>query len=258
MDAKAADPRVVHGLDSSLNVAGMLCGASRRTDRRHGGASPATPAAATVFHGRPLTGPDDGQTRAVEHEMEALAGRDQSQTAPQILTAPGERRIDRGRRGRGASSRTERAGTLRLGAAGDGRGAAGSGRSRWRDPSSAAAHPACRSGGASRQRPLPRTTTPSHRRGERGPDCRPPNSQRGTSSYTWDGPSTASLQCGSCGGSREVRATPPHPHRAFMQQRRCSATCCGGSGRCRCRQADARHRQRSPIGEAMAHVWSGV
>ena len=42
------------------------------------------------------------------------------------------------------------------------RGAAGSGRSRWRDPSSAAAHPAGRSGGASRQRPLPRTTTPSH------------------------------------------------------------------------------------------------
>ena len=54
---------------------------------------PATPAAATVFRGRPLTGPDDGQTRAVEHEMEARAGRDQSQTAPQMLTAPGERRI---------------------------------------------------------------------------------------------------------------------------------------------------------------------
>ena len=53
---------------------------------------PATPAAATVFRGRPLTGPD-GQTRAVEHEMEALAGRDQSQTARQMLTAPGERRI---------------------------------------------------------------------------------------------------------------------------------------------------------------------
>ena len=54
---------------------------------------PATPAAATVFRGSPLTGPDDGQTRAVEHEMEALAGRDQSQTARQMLTAPGERRI---------------------------------------------------------------------------------------------------------------------------------------------------------------------
>ena len=53
---------------------------------------PATPAAATVFRGRPLTCPDNGQPRAVEHEMEAFAGRDQSQTAPQMLTAPGERR----------------------------------------------------------------------------------------------------------------------------------------------------------------------
>ena len=34
-----------------------------------------------MFRGRPLTCPDDGQTRAVEHEMEALAGRDRSQTA---------------------------------------------------------------------------------------------------------------------------------------------------------------------------------
>ena len=53
----------------------------------------ATPAAATVFRGRPLTCPDDGQTRAVEHEMETLARRDPSQTTPQMLTAPGERRI---------------------------------------------------------------------------------------------------------------------------------------------------------------------
>ena len=51
---------------------------------------PATPAAATMFRGSPLACPDDGQTRAVEHEMEALAGRDQPQTAPQMLTAPGE------------------------------------------------------------------------------------------------------------------------------------------------------------------------
>ena len=36
------------------------------------------------------------QTRVVEHEMEDLAGRDRSQTVPQILTAPGERRIVRG------------------------------------------------------------------------------------------------------------------------------------------------------------------
>ena len=54
---------------------------------------PATPAAATVFRGSPLTLPDDGQTCAVKHEMEALSvGRDRSQTAPQMLTAPGERR----------------------------------------------------------------------------------------------------------------------------------------------------------------------
>ena len=56
-------------------------------------ASGRLPAAATVFRGGPLTCPDDGQTRAVEHELEDLAGRDRSQTAPQMLTAPGERRI---------------------------------------------------------------------------------------------------------------------------------------------------------------------
>ncbi len=67
---------------------------------------------------------------------------------------------------------------------------------------SAAAHPACRSGGPSRQRSLPLTTTPSHRRGERGPDCRPASSPRGTASYTGGEPSTASLQCGSCGGEK--------------------------------------------------------
>ena len=54
---------------------------------------PATSAAATVFRGGPLTCSDDGQPGAVEHEMDALAGRDRSQTVPQMLTAPGERRI---------------------------------------------------------------------------------------------------------------------------------------------------------------------
>ena len=54
---------------------------------------PATPALATVCRGHPLTCPDEGQTRAVEHEMDGLAGRDQSQTAPQMPAAPGERRI---------------------------------------------------------------------------------------------------------------------------------------------------------------------
>ena len=61
----------------------------------------------------------------------------------------------------------------------------------------------------SRQRSLPRTTTPSHRCGERGPGCRPANSQRGTSSYTWDEPSTASLQCGSCGDEKGGPNRPP-------------------------------------------------
>ena len=54
---------------------------------------PATPAAATVFRGSPLTLPDDGQTCAVKHEMDALVGRDRPQTARQMLTAPGKRRI---------------------------------------------------------------------------------------------------------------------------------------------------------------------
>ena len=130
----------------------------------------------------------------------------------------GRASYSRGRRGRGASSRTARAGILRPGAAEDGRGVAGSGRFRWQDPSTAAAHPAGRSGGASRQRPLPRTTTPSHRRAERGPDCRPANSPPGTSSYTWDEPSTSSLQCGSCGNEKGGPNRPTR-RRSFMQQR---------------------------------------
>ena len=84
-----------------------------------------------------------------------------------------------------------------------------SARSRWQDPSIAAARPAGRSGGASRQRSLPRTTTPSHRRVEQGPDCRPASSQRGTSPYTWDGLrlhpcSVAPAECHEkCGTRRE-------------------------------------------------------
>ena len=72
----------------------------QRVDKDHAGLidakvelPPATSAAATVFRGGPLTCSDDGQPRAVEHEMDALAGRDRSQTALQMLTAPGERRI---------------------------------------------------------------------------------------------------------------------------------------------------------------------
>ena len=52
-----------------------------------------------------------------------LPWRDRPQSALQMLTAPGERGYSQPRRGRGASSRTGRAGTLRPGAAGDGRGA---------------------------------------------------------------------------------------------------------------------------------------
>ena len=70
------------------------CGrGSRLPDRRQGGASASHVCRGTVCRGRPLTCPDDGQTRAVKHEMDALAGRDRSQTACQMLTAPGERRI---------------------------------------------------------------------------------------------------------------------------------------------------------------------
>ena len=129
-------------IDRSEQIEGAGCiitrrlGLGQRVDKNHAclidakvELPPTTSAVATVFRGRSLTCPDDGQTRAVEHEMEARAGWDQSQTAPQMLTAPGERRVGR-RSDRGASSRTLRAGTLRPDATGDGRGAAGSGRSR--------------------------------------------------------------------------------------------------------------------------------
>ena len=173
-----------------------------------------------MFRGRPLTCPDDGQTRAVEHEMEALAGRHRSQTAPQMLTAPGARR----RVGNGEveahypEQRVQEPFGLAQREMIDDRGAAGSGRSRWRDPSSAAARRGGRSGGASRQRSLPRTTTMSHRHVERGPDCRSASSPRGTSSYTWDEPSTASLQCDSCGDEKGGPNRPTR-RRSFMQQR---------------------------------------
>ena len=72
----------------------------QRVDEDHAGLidakvelPPAASAAPTVFRSSPLTLPDDGQTCAVKHEMDALVGRDRSQTAPQMLAAPGERRI---------------------------------------------------------------------------------------------------------------------------------------------------------------------
>ena len=53
----------------------------QRVDKDHAGLidakmelPPATSAGATVFRCGPLACPDDGQTRAVEHEMDALAG----------------------------------------------------------------------------------------------------------------------------------------------------------------------------------------
>ena len=183
---------------------------------------PAAPAAATVFRGGPFTCPDDGQPRAVEHEMEALAGRDQSQTARQMLTAPGERRIvgdgevEAHHPEQGVQESFGLAQREMVEESQDQGGLDGE----LRIPPLPT--PPAASGGASRQRSPPRTTTPSHRRVERGPGYRLASSQRDTSSYTWDEPSTSSLQCDSCGGSREVRATPPHPQRVFMQQRRLS------------------------------------
>ena len=104
--------RVIGGVSGDAHERALDCGEQiegggriiirclgQRVDTDHAGLInakveflPATPAAATVFRGRPLACSDDGQTRAVEHEMEALAGRNRPQTAPQMLTAPGERR----------------------------------------------------------------------------------------------------------------------------------------------------------------------
>ena len=51
---------------------------------------------------------------------------------------------------------------------------------------------------------------PSQRRGERGPGDRPASSPRGTASYTWDEPSTASRSCDSCGGEKDGPKRPTH------------------------------------------------
>ena len=130
----------------------------------------------------------------------------------QMLTAPGERRIVGGRRGRGASSRTGRAGTLRLGAAGDGRGVAGSGRSRWRDPSTAA-------GPASPAAPAGR---PGSDRFRGQPQCHIAASNEGLV-IGWPVRNAVlrllggmNLRLHPCSvapaeGPAEVRATPPHP-----------------------------------------------
>ena len=106
---------------------------------------------AGVARGAPGHEEPYGQTRAVEHEMEALAGRDRPQTAPQMLTAPGERRIVGGGEVEAHHPEQRVQESFSLAQREMVRGVAGSRRSRWRDPSTAAAHPAGRSGGASRQ-----------------------------------------------------------------------------------------------------------
>ena len=195
------------------------CGhGSRLTDRRHGGAS-----ASHVCRGLRVSRPPTHLPRRWTDPCCRARDGGPRRAAPVADSAAdadcaGRASYRRERRGRGALSRTARARTLRPGAAGDDRGAAGSGRSRWRDPSSAAARRGGRSGGASRQRSPPRTTTMSHRHVERGPDCRSASSQRGTSSDTWDEPSTASLQCDSCGDEKGGPKRPTR-RRSFMQQR---------------------------------------
>ena len=124
--------------------------------------------------------------------MDALAGRDRSQTAPQMLTAPGERRIVGG--GEVEAHHPEQGVQEPFGLAQremveEPQGQGGlDGEIRVAPLPTPLATPAR----ASRPRSLPRTTTPSHRRGERGPDCRPASSPPDTSSYTWDEPSTSS------------------------------------------------------------------
>ena len=175
---------------------------------------PATSAAATVCRGRPLTCPDDGQTRAVEHEMEALAGRHRSQPAPQMLTAPGERRLV----GNGEVEAhdpeprvQEPFGLAQREIVEEPQGQGGlDGEIRVAPLPAPPTAPAGRPGSAR----FPRTPTMSHRHVERGPDCRSASSPRGTSSSTWDEPSTASLQGGSC-GDEKGGAKPPHPQKVF-------------------------------------------
>ena len=126
--------------------------------------------------------------------MEALAGRDRSQTARQMLTAPRERRIVGD--GEVEAHHPEQGVQEPFGLAQremveepQGQGGLDG---EIRVPPLPA--PAGRSGRASRQRSRPRTNhTVTSAASNEGPGCRPPSSQRDTSSYTWDEPSTASL-----------------------------------------------------------------
>ena len=150
--------------------------------------------------------------------MEALAGQDRSQTAPQMLTAPGERHIVGDGEVEAHSPEQcvqEPFGLAQREMVEEPQGQGGlDGEIRVPPLPTPLAAPAGRPGSDR----FPRTPTPSHRRGERGPDCRPANSQCGTSSYTWDEPSTASLQCGSCGDEKGGPNRPTR-RRSFMQQR---------------------------------------
>ena len=91
--------RLIRGMNLRLHPCSVAPAETRRAGQTAPPAEGLSCNNATVCRGGPLTCPNDGQTRAVEHEMEALAGRDRSQTARQMLTAPGERRIVRGGEG---------------------------------------------------------------------------------------------------------------------------------------------------------------
>ena len=231
---------------------------------------PATSAAATVFRGGPLTFPNDGQPRAVEHEMKALAGRDQPQAAPQMLTAPGERRIVGG--GEVEAHHPEQRAQKPFGLAqremveepqGQGgfdgeirlpplpaplatpAGCPGGDRLRGHPHRHIAAsneglivgwpvrnvvlrlvpgmdlrlHPCSVAPAEGPEKCEPRRPTPtgyscnnaSHRRGERGSGCRPASSPRGTSSYTWDGPSTSPCSVDPAEGHEKCGPNRPTP-----------------------------------------------
>ena len=117
--------------------------------------------------------------------MEALAGRHRSQTAPQMLTAPGERR----RVGNGEVEAhypeprvQEPFGLAQREMIEEPQGQGGlDDEIRVAPLPAAVAAPAGRPG-SDRFRGHP---TMSHRHVERGPDCRSASSPRGTSSYTW-------------------------------------------------------------------------
>ena len=196
------------GLHLVLDSTGLsIVGAGEWAAAKHGG------------RGRPLTGPDDGQPRAVEHEMEALAGRDQSQTARQMPTEPGERRIVGG--GEVEAHHPEQGVQESFGLA------------QWE----MVEEPQGQGGldGEIRVPPLP--APPAAPAGRPGSDRFRGHPHRHIAA------SNEGLIVGRpvrypilrlipgmnlrlhprsvapCGGSREVRATPPHPQRVFMQQR---------------------------------------